>query len=71
MSDTSNLQTFGHVLFDENDILRVHCSHGEANKYTQGQLVNMKTQDIGHVRQQSQAEAKVWNSQSGAFEAAY
>lgn len=34
-------------------------SHAQANKYTQSQLVSMKTQDIGHVRQQSQAEAKV------------
>ncbi|KAK9844257.1 hypothetical protein WJX74_000069 [Apatococcus lobatus] len=34
------------------------ASHGQANKYKQGQLISMKTQDIGHVRQQSQAEAK-------------
>ncbi|KAK9865091.1 hypothetical protein WJX84_010703 [Apatococcus fuscideae] len=33
-------------------------SHGQPNKYTHAQLVSMKTQDIGHVRQQSQAEAK-------------
>ena len=43
------------------------CSHGQANKHTQSQLVSMKTQDIGHIRQQSQAEAKVRATQFNAY----
>lgn len=49
------------------ETLGMRCSHGQANKYTQSQLVSMKTQDIGHIRQQSQAEAKVGSTQPNDY----